>query len=174
MTNQEIKAMIERYGMTRAGDKIQMLRNLDEAKMNLEAIKAAKPEILAYWDAEAERLAAERHRKNEIFYAIPGVRELSDARKEWAEWNRAFNEAMDRGDGFIPSKPKSDIEALEKNDLAVWALQTKREALNSANYEIRAIGERAYEALRNGEDPETVKAAYDAEKAAFVERHQWD
>lgn len=174
MKSQEIKAMVEHYGLMRIGDKLRITQNKDEAMGNLDAIKAAKAEIMAYLEAEAERKLAEMERKNRTFYAIPGVRALDDARIEWAEWHRKFNEAMDRGDPQIPSKPASDIKALEKNALAVWALQAKWEALHSTNYEISAIGQRAYEALRNGEDPETVKAAYDAEKAAFVERHQWD
>lgn len=174
MTKQEIETMIERYGMTRANDKIRMSKNLDEANKNLAAIKAAKQEILAYWDAEAEQRIAEQRKKDETFYSIPGVRELSEARNEWGKYYREFNEVMERGDCIFPAKPESDIEALEKNTLAVWALKTKKEALYGTNYEISAIGKRAYDALRNGEDPEMVKAAYDAEKDAFVERHMWD
>ena len=174
MTKQEIQMMVEHYGLMKVGDKLRITQNKDEARDNLGTIKTAKAEIMAYLEAEAERKLEEMERKNRTFYAIPGVRALDDARIEWAEWHRKFNEAMDRGDPQIPSKPASDIEALEKNVLAVWALQTKWEALHSTNYEISAIGQRAYEALRNGEDPEKVKAEYDAEKAAFVERHQWD
>ena len=52
--------------------------------------------------------------------------------------------------------------------------KVKREALYSENDEICSIGKRAYDALRNGASPEETKAAYDAEKDAFIERHMWD
>ena len=174
MTVQEMQSMIEHYGLIKVDDKLRITKNNAEATINIDAIKAAKPEIIAYLEAEVERMAAESARKDETFYSIPGVRELSEARREWAKWHQEFNAAMDRGDPRIPATPEIDLEALEKNGMAVWALNVKYEAQQSQNYEISAIGERAYEALRNGEDPEKVKAAYDAEKKAFVERHQWD
>ena len=73
MDVQEIKAMIEYYGMSRQGDKI---------RMSIETIKAAKPEIMAYWQAETERRVMEEKQKDETFYSIPGVRELAEAREE--------------------------------------------------------------------------------------------
>lgn len=165
-----ILEMIEHYGMVRNGDKIRMSKNLDEARKNIAAIQAAKPQILAYWD----QLAEDENHKDAIFYSIPGVRELADARAEWSQWQRDFNAAMDREDGIVPRRPQSDIQSLEQNQLAVWALRVKREALYSENYEISSIGKRAYEALRDGENPEAVKETYDAEMQAFAERHQFD
>ena len=174
MDVQEIKAMIEYYGMSRQGDKIRMSKNLDDANNNIETIKAAKPEIMAYWQAETERRVMEEKQKDETFYSIPGVRELAEAREEWGKWRREFSAAMERGDSIFSPAPQSDIQSLEKNEMAVWALKVKREALYSENDEICSIGKRAYDALRNGASPEETKAAYDAEKDAFIERHMWD
>lgn len=174
MTNSEIKMMIENYGLIKVDDKLRITKNKTEAQKNLSAIKAAKPEIMNYLDEEANRLANEQRQKDEVFYNIPGVRELSEARREWAAWHRELNKAMDCGNPMLPKKPESDIEALEKNVIAAWALEVKREALESQDYKISAIGERAFNALRNGENPEAVKATYDAEKAAYVKRNQWN
>lgn len=172
MTTQEIKTMIEYYGMSRAGDNIRITKHQDEMKKNLTQIKAAKPEIMAYWKAEDERRAQESRRKDETFYSIPGVRALSEARKEWSNYHSKFNYAMEH-DIQLPTPPKSDIDALEKNELAVWALQVKKESL-STNYEISDYAGRAFQALRNGEDPKTVRAAYLEDQKAFLERHQWN
>ena len=81
---------------------------------------------------------------------------------------------MERGDSIFSPAPQSDIQSLEKNEMAVWALKVKREALYSEIDEICSIGKRANDALRNGASPEETKAAYDAEKDAFIERHMWD
>lgn len=170
MNTQEIKEMIARYGMTRNGDKIRMSKNLDEAQKNIKAIQAAKPEIMAYWD----QMAAAEAQKDANFYSIPGVRELADARAEWSKWNREFNAAMDREDGIIPPSPLSDIQILEENQMAVWALRVKREALHGENYEISRIAKSAYDALRDGKELEAVKAEYDDAMKAFAERHQGD
>ena len=174
MTDQEIKGMIERYGMTKSGDKIRMSKNLDEARTNIEAIKAAKPEIMSFFEAEeaARRSAFERKEAN--FFSIPGVRELRDAREEWANYRAEFNRAMDRVDGRLPVKPSSDPDAIAvAYPGAVFALMVQYKSC-SANYQISAIAGRAYEALRNGGDLEQIKQTYEAEMDQFTLSHMWD
>ena len=170
MTKQEIREMIEHYGMIRNGDKIRMVKNVEESRRNIEAIKAAKPEIMAYWDAEE----AAQKRRRETFLNIPGVREIRDARAEWGKYLAEFNRAMDRGDCIFPAKPASDLEGLEKaHPDAVFALEVYKKS-TSANYEISDIAGRAYNALLDGEAVSEVRETYEAEMAAFVEKHQWD
>ena len=108
------------------------------------------------------------------FWSIPGAKELRDARAEWLEYRRACNSAWENESTRWPRKPSSDVEALEKKyPAAVFALYVAYER-DSANYEIAGYANRAYEALCNGEPWETVKAAYDADKKEFVDRHMWD
>lgn len=66
MTTAEMEKMIEYYGLrvrrTLGGDFLQITKNLEEAEKNIEAIRAAKPELLAHMNA---REAAERERLEE-------------------------------------------------------------------------------------------------------------
>lgn len=59
MNRQEIEHLVNHYQITifrtPAGEKLQILANLDEARENIEAIRSAKPEIMDYLNArEAE------------------------------------------------------------------------------------------------------------------------
>ena len=60
MTTAEMEKMIEYYGLrvrrTLGGDFLQITKNREEAEKNIEAIRAAKPELLAHMNArEAEK-----------------------------------------------------------------------------------------------------------------------
>ena len=56
MTTTEMDNMIEYYGIrvrrTLGGDFLQITANREDAEKNLEAIRAAKPELLAYINAK--------------------------------------------------------------------------------------------------------------------------
>ena len=174
MTVEEIRQMIEYYGMSRAGDKIRMTKHLDETKKNIEAIKAAKPEIMAYWDAEYKAQQEEWKRRQERFLSIPGVREIMAAQRAWEDYHEEFNRAMDEGNGRVPASPDVSInELVAKFPDGAFAVKVYDETL-SHNYEISAYANRAYDALRDGKPVSEVREAYEKEKAAFVERHMWD
>lgn len=175
MTTDEIKAMIEHYDMFRSGDKIGMRKNLPEAKKNIDAIKAAKPELIAYFKAEERRLAEEARKKEEFFNSIPGVRELLAAADEWEDFHVKFERCMDEGNGRLPAKPKSSIKELkERYPDAAFAIQVRDEYQLGHNYELSAIAKRAYEALRAGKTPAEVKEIYEKEKDEWLNRHAWD
>ena len=61
MTAQEIKSMIDHYGLVRHYDKLRITRNQDEAKANLETIKSAKQAIFS---------TDNKKKKNCIFFAF--------------------------------------------------------------------------------------------------------
>ena len=175
MTAQEIKSMIDHYGLVRHDDKLRITRNQDEAKANLETIKSAKQAIFSYLDEEASRAAEAQLKKKATFEAIPGVVAITKAREEWAEYRRAFNAEMETEDPILPSAPKSDLTALESRyPDAVFALKVKHQALNSENYEISSIASKAYDALCGGRDVAEVKEEYDQAHNDFVARHLWD
>lgn len=174
MDKNEITCMIDRYDLYDPRDGRLLVRKPAKTQQELDQIKAAKAEILAYFAAERAAFAAEMQRKADAFYAIPGVRELAEARAEWAEYCRKFNAAMDSESAFIPSRPVSDLNAIEAaNPLAVWALKIDHER-TSYNADIAEIAAKAYDAICNGANLGEAKAVYDQEIAALTERNLWD
>lgn len=75
MTNAELQNMIDRYGLrvrrTLGGDFLQITQNREEAEKDLEAIRAAKPELLAY--INAKEAAARERLEEEMTRPTPGL-----------------------------------------------------------------------------------------------------
>lgn len=175
MEKNKIAAMIRKYNIVDNFDgRIRILNHHAVNEQIRQEIVAAKPEILAYLAEQREKVRAENKRKEDNFNAIPGVQELREARRQLAEFRRAFNRAFEQGDGRYPTKPNVDEKKLSQQyPAAVFALKVEYETGRS-NYELSDIAQQAYDSLREGENWETVKAKYDAEKEKFVERHIWD
>lgn len=175
MTNAEIKSMIERYQITDCHNgNIGIYNTKGITQAEVQAIKSAKPEILTYFAAEREAQKAEQERRQRNLEAIDGLVELRDARIGRAKWQREFNRIMERGDSIFPAAPTADIKSLEeKYPAAVFALSMEQRSYGP-NAELAAMAKRAYEALCDGQNWQKVRAAYDSENAAFVERHVWD
>lgn len=172
MTKQEIAEMIAKYAITETLDgRIRVSNTRIVTDEIYKQLISVKPEILAYFADER----AEREHRRQTFEEIPGVKELRTARAEWKEWRIDYDEAWERGEGRYPAAPQSDVAAIAaKYPAAVFALKVEGERLYSANYELTAIASKAYDALCSGEPYEQVRAAYDADTDAFVERHIWD
>lgn len=175
-TTAEIKEMIKRYGIKEAGNGKIRCYNIELAKTGLDAIKAAKPEILAYFAAERQALADKMAAEEKAFEAIQGIKEIQNIRNAWAAWRREFNRGMD--DELLscvstaaPEVKVADVEA--KYPEAVFALKVDAERY-AANYDIAAIAQKAYSAIVSGQPISEVKAIYDAEKKDFVNRNMWD
>lgn len=174
----EIAEMIKKYGITivvKSGQK--MLHSWETVAIKrdgmMDELKARKEEIIAHIEAEeAEKKSAFEARQAKI-NAIPGLKEIIRAQKELAEYREAFNEAMERGDGFLPAKPEIDIDALISD--YPWAaayLKAEKEA-NKSNYEISAIGRKALEAVIEG-DWQRAMEEMGKELDEFAKRHIWD
>ena len=150
MNAADIKSMIERYQITDCHNgNIGIYNTKGITQEEVRTIKAAKPEILAYFAAEREAQEAEQEWRRRNFEAIEGLVELRDARA-------------------------AHVKALEtKYPAAVFALSMEQRNYGS-NYELAAMAKRAYDALCDGQDWQEVKATYDAENSAFTERHSWD
>lgn len=173
MERKEIESMIKKYGLKdpRNG-KIMITKNQKEAAV---VIPPVKTDILAYWAEEREAKKAEAERRQNTFDAIPGVRAVRDARAAWSKYKSEFDRVMHSGGSVFPALPEVDLEALEEaNPLAVWALSVERQARYGANVELTEIAKKAYTALMDGEDPETVRASYDQAKSEFAQKHLWD
>ena len=176
MTTEEIKAMIEHYDMFRSGENVGIRKNIPEAKKNIDAIRAAKPELIAYFKEEENRRAEEARRREETFEAIPGVKELRAIREQITANAIEMQRMLETGDErchLIPIKT-TEAEIKAKYPYAAWALMVERKATHIIDYQLSIIAERAYNALKDGKDPAEVKAAYDQEMHEWSVRHFWD
>lgn len=172
MTQQEIKKLIAQYNITAAHNGNLSVRAPSGA-LTPEArqmLRDAKPEILAYFAAQAQ----EQQRKLATFNAIPGLSELRAAIRAEQDYRAKFQRAMDDGSGILPNPPAvSSDDVAAAHPAAAFALKVDNERF-AEHFEISEIAQRAYDALCSGTPWQDVKASYDADKHAFVERHLWD
>lgn len=91
MDKNEIKAMVEQYNITDFRDGRIRVGNAKNITAEIkEKILAAKPEILAYFAQEREKVRKAYEKKMATFDSIPGVPELREIRQEWQQYNREF------------------------------------------------------------------------------------
>lgn len=175
MNTNDVKEMISYYKMWKTPDgNVRMRDHLEEAKANIEAIRAAKPAILAYWEAEAMELADRQARRELAFRSIPGVDEVSAARSAWAAYTRKFNLVTGHGAGVLPNPPADRLEDVEaKYPDAVFALDVRTKS-ESGNWKIATIATDAYNALLDGHPVSEVRGRYGAEMAKFADTHLFD
>lgn len=175
-TTAEIKEMIKKYDIKDAGNGKLRCCNMELAKMEMGAIKAAKPEILAYFATERQALADKMAAEEKAFEAIPGIKEIKNIRNAWAAWHKEFNRRMDDELLSCVSKAAPEIKVADveaKYPEAVFALKVDAERYG-ANYDIAVIAEKACQSIITGQPISEVKAAYDAEMEAFANRNMWD
>ena len=173
-----IEEMIRKYDIViveKDGEKKLAIRNVTGVKRDgmFDEIKANKESIIASIEEEQKKkIEAFRVRQGKI-NAIPGLKEIKEAKEKVEKFHIDFNRAMDRGDGILPVYPSVDVEALmEEYPQAAAYIKAEKESLCS-NYELAEIGGKALERVINGD---WEKAIEDMEKeiSEFVERHCWD
>lgn len=174
MTNQEIQTMVYRYHIKETSDgRIKFYKMPGMTDEDVERVKAAKPEILAFFEWKKER----DERRTKTFESIPGVVELRDALIEMENYNRELNKAMERDAGVYPQPPavgRDEIGILKrKYPEAVFALAVENGRFKT-NFELADIAEKAYHALCDGRPWQEVKSEYEADMKNFVKEHMWD
>lgn len=175
----EIKALIDKYSLVRRGDQIGTYntKGIDRAAFMRE-VGPRKAEIMAYFKAQEQAAANLRAKWAANFESIPGVVELRTARAQRAEWQQAFNRMMTTGSSKMPAieAPTPDeLAAMEANyPMAVFALEAQSRVNSTQNDQLRSIWSATYDALCDGQDPETVKADHDARMAQFTADNRWN
>lgn len=146
-------------------------------KSALAAIKAAKPEIVAALLAERNAaFRAEQERQSKIA-AIPGLREIEAARADLASWQLEFSASFDgEGGGGVGVRPKPeyDMDAMYAKYPRAKAYLDAQVFAASANYAKATAGQKALEAIINGEDYERAASTMEAEWKSHVASHIWD
>lgn len=144
---------------------------------DLDAVKAAKPEILAILMAEREAEERAYQERQEKINSIPGLKEIKEARRDLEKWSDEFRASFESEDGGgvgVRPKPKYDLAAMYAKYPRAKAYLLADEYADAANYAKAKAGEKAREAIINGEDPEAAIATMEAEWTAYTQAHMWD
>lgn len=146
-------------------------------KTALDAIKAAKPEIVSVLlEARETSLRAEQERQKKID-AIPGLREIEAARADLVNWKLEFDASFDGENGGgvgVRPKPKHDMDAMYAQYPRAKAYLDAQEFAASENDAKSAAGRKALESIINGENHEQAIAAMNSEWSAYCKKHIWD
>ena len=143
----------------------------------LEEIKAKKPEILAYFEAERQAEADAKAERERRIAEIDGLAEIKSAiakLEKWeAEYERSFEGENACGGLGVGQKPDTDIDALKKAYPRAAAYLAAEENAYSGNFEIAEIGKKSLEEVIYGDYIAALRQM-DEDVAAFAGRHIWD
>lgn len=170
--------MIKDYNITLDPVKPGMLRAYNVKKIKADnagkKITEAKPEIMAILTAEKEAKEKEAAERTAKINAIEGLNEIKVAIAEQERFHDAFNAAMERGDGRLPSRPESNIGEMKAKYPRAAAYLKAENYEYSANYAQASAGRKARERIINGEDYEQVLTDMEKEWSDYCNEHVWD
>lgn len=140
---------------------------LDEIKTILLEEKAERDAARA----EADRIRAEREARRD---AIPGIKEIEEARSAWDKYHYIYDKVIAEGEGRMPTKPTvSTTELCEKYPKAAAMLQAEAYS-RASNVAKCSAGRKARERIIDGEDYKTVIAEMEEEWTKYCDEHVWD
>ena len=174
-----INEMISKYKLELHpdGDKIQMAAAVGKklSKTELEALKTAKPEIIAELKTRKDaKIKAAEEAAARLAANVPGLESLRDARNKWDMYYEAQRTAIERGAVRMPQKPTENAKALAEQ-YPTAAAYLKAEAWERAsNYAKSAAGRKAKQAIADGADYKEALAQMEAEWQAHCEERKWD
>ena len=156
-----------------------MIRNAAACKRagGLDAVKAAKPEIIAILMAERDAAARERAAREEKISSIPGLAEIKAAQDDFSRWYDEFRASFDgEGGGGVGVRPKPsyDLDALYARYPRAKAYLDASAYADAAHDAKAAAGRKALDAIINGEDYAQAIAAMEAEWSDYTFAHMWD
>lgn len=149
----------------------------DVAKKNgdLEKIAAVKTDILAILMAEYNAEDAARQERDEKIKAISGLAELQAAYDDVEMWRAEFNKSFDDIGGFgVRQKPQYDFKAMREQYPRAAAYLDAEEYCLSFHHAKSAAGERARNAIINGEDYVAALERMRKEWRDYCEKNIWD
>lgn len=177
MTKEEIREIVEKAKISKDILGRFWWEDNEYTRENLEAIRAAKQEIIAYVEEREAAKRSVREERERRINEIEGLKEIQEAREALERWQWKFDRSFEGeyacgGMGCGP-RPKYDFEAAyQRYPRAAAYLKCEREA-NSNHWELSAIGQRALEEVIYG-DYEKALATLDREISEFVQEHIWD
>ena len=156
-----------------------LVRKADVCKRDgeFDAVRAAKPEILAILMAEREAADRARKEREEKIRSIQGLAKIRAAQTDMASWRKEFQASFEgeRGGGVgVRPRPNYDLDAMySKYPRAKAYLEAS--AYANAEHDVKAAaGKKALEAIINGEDYAQAIAAMKADWSKYAQDHMWD
>ena len=175
----EINEMISKYRLElhADGDKIQIPAAIGKkmSKSEMDALKTAKPEIIAELKGRKDaEIKAREEAAARLVANVPGLEALANARAKWDMYYEDQQSAIERGAVKMPQRPTEDIKALAEQ-YPVAAAYLKAEAYEYAsNYAKSEAGRKAKQAIADGADYSEALAQMEADWQAHCEEHKWD
>lgn len=154
-----------------------LVARADAARRNgdFAAIVSNKPEILSMLAEQAEeekKAAAARQQKID---SIPGLKEIRAAKEDLAKWHQEFNASFDDVGGLgVRKRPDYDFKSMYEKYPVASAYLTAEAYARSSNYAKSAAGNKALDAIINGEDPDEAIKQMEMEWQAYCDDHIWD
>lgn len=149
----------------------------DAAKKNgdLEKIVAAKADILTVLMAEYNAEEAARQERQAKTNSIPGLAEMQAAYDDVEKWRAEFNKSFDDIGGFgVRQKPQYDFKAMREQYPRAAAYLDAEEYCLSFHSAKSAAGEKALDAIINGEDYVAALERMRKEWRDYCEKNIWD
>lgn len=155
-----------------------LARKADACKRDgeFDAVKAAKPEILAILLAEREAADRAREERKEKIRNIQGLAEIEAALADLASWNREFQASFEGESGGgvgVRPKPSYDLSAMYAKYPRAKAYLDASAYADAEHYVKAAAGKKALEAIINGEDYDEAIAAMKADWDEYIREHMW-
>lgn len=181
MTSEKMQNLIDTYALfVTIKGQLATKKKVDTKRLRAE-VGPHKEEIIAYIraqkKAEYDAAMSKANQRTATFEAIPGVAEIREARRRLSEQDAALTRMVESGSSTmqgIDAPTLDEMAALEaRYPDAVYALKVQKEAQTTRNDELYDIWNDAYDALRDGQDPQTVKAETDERLASFTAAHAW-
>ena len=172
-----IKAIISRYNIRIGGDGTQLAmdKRITKNPEDLAFVKAHKPEIIAFINAEKEaeqKAFAERQAK---IKAIEGLEEIRAALADVEAWHSEFEASFsDVGGLGVRPKPQYDFEAMYAQYPRAAAFLKAESFESASNYAKSSAGRKAKERIINGEDYSKAIEDMEAEWGKHCDAHIWD
>lgn len=156
-----------------------LVRKVDACRRDgeLDAVRAAKPEILAILMTEREAADRARKERKEKIRSIPGLEEIKAALADLASWNREFQASFEGESGGgvgVRPKPNYDLDAMYAKYPRAKAYLKASAYADAEHYVKAAAGEKALEAIINGEDYAEAIAVMEADWSKYTQGHMWD
>lgn len=105
---------------------------------------------------------------------IPGLKEIEDAKAEWNEWKKRFDDSFE-SENVAPlhKLPDSDLLDLRRKYPQADAYLQMEALSNSEDYELSHIGKTALEMVVDGGWKEAIAYA-EKKQREFADKHLWD
>lgn len=182
--------LISRYNITvvtRIDDSLRIVptgslrvgrADLARADGSMDAIKAAKAQIIADWQAQQDAEREAYNARQAKIDAIPGLAEIRTAMEDQASWHREFRASFEGPEAVgglgIRPQPTTDIDALLSR-YPVAAAYLEAQAFADADNDTKsAAGRKAVDAILSGSDPAAAIQAMRTEWTAYCTDHIWD